>query len=68
MLLHDAGLLPSILDVISSLGPTDGVAITSYINIDRLAFIDSLGIEKVIIELHSDITCHISCIHCISIV
>ncbi|ESW29462.1 hypothetical protein PHAVU_002G072100 [Phaseolus vulgaris] len=50
-LLHEAGLPPGVLNVISGFGPTAGAAIASHMNIDKLAFTGSTDTGKVVLEL-----------------
>ncbi|TKY69849.1 Aldehyde dehydrogenase family 2 member B7 [Spatholobus suberectus] len=50
-LLHEAGLPPGVLNVISGFGPTAGAAIASHMDIDKLAFTGSTDTGKVVLEL-----------------
>ncbi|XP_027360661.1 aldehyde dehydrogenase family 2 member B7, mitochondrial-like isoform X3 [Abrus precatorius] len=50
-LLHEAGLPPGVLNVISGFGPTAGAAIASHMDIDKLAFTGSTETGKVVLEL-----------------
>ncbi|KAG2376563.1 Aldehyde dehydrogenase family 2 member [Vigna angularis] len=50
-LLHEAGLPPGVLNVISGFGPTAGAAIASHMNVDKLAFTGSTDTGKIVLEL-----------------
>ncbi|KAL3031475.1 hypothetical protein AAZX31_02G031800 [Glycine max] len=50
-LLHEAGLPPGVLNIISGFGPTAGAAIASHMDIDKLAFTGSTETGKIVLEL-----------------
>lgn len=50
-LLHEAGLPPGVLNVISGFGPTAGAAICSHMDVDKLAFTGSTSTGKLVLEL-----------------
>ncbi|XP_010552639.1 PREDICTED: aldehyde dehydrogenase family 2 member B7, mitochondrial [Tarenaya hassleriana] len=50
-LLHEAGLPPGVVNIISGFGPTAGAAIASHMDIDKVAFTGSTETGKVVLEL-----------------
>ncbi|KAL4319630.1 hypothetical protein GQ457_18G021850 [Hibiscus cannabinus] len=50
-LLHEAGLPPGVLNVVSGFGPTAGSALCSHMQVDKLAFTGSTETGKRILEL-----------------
>ncbi|KAF8005969.1 hypothetical protein BT93_K0296 [Corymbia citriodora subsp. variegata] len=50
-LLHEAGLPPGVLNVVSGYGPTAGAALASHMNVDKLSFTGSTNTGKIILEL-----------------
>lgn len=50
-LLHEAGLPPGVLNVISGFGPTSGAALCSHMDVDKLSFTGSSDTGKIILEL-----------------
>ncbi|XWS68981.1 hypothetical protein CRYUN_Cryun04dG0140500 [Craigia yunnanensis] len=50
-LLHEAGLPPGALNVVSGFGPTAGAALASHMEVDKLAFTGSTEIGKIVLEL-----------------
>lgn len=50
-LLHEAGLPPGVLNVVSGFGPTAGAALASHMDVDKLAFTGSTNTGKVVLEL-----------------
>ncbi|XP_022727186.1 aldehyde dehydrogenase family 2 member B7, mitochondrial-like [Durio zibethinus] len=50
-LLHEAGLPPGVLNVVSGFGPTAGAALASHMEVDKLAFTGSTQTGKVVLEL-----------------
>ncbi|XP_059447839.1 aldehyde dehydrogenase family 2 member B7, mitochondrial-like [Corylus avellana] len=50
-LLHEAGLPPGVLNVISGFGPTAGAAIASHMDVDKVAFTGSTNTGKAILEM-----------------
>ncbi|CAI9092886.1 OLC1v1028246C2 [Oldenlandia corymbosa var. corymbosa] len=50
-LLHEAGLPPGALNVISGFGPTAGAALCRHMDVDKLAFTGSTETGKLILEL-----------------
>ncbi|XP_022733890.1 aldehyde dehydrogenase family 2 member B7, mitochondrial-like [Durio zibethinus] len=50
-LLHEAGLPPGVLNVVSGFGPTAGAALASHMKVDKLAFTGSSQTGKIILEL-----------------
>ncbi|KAA0057877.1 aldehyde dehydrogenase family 2 member B4 [Cucumis melo var. makuwa] len=50
-LLHEAGLPPGVLNVVSGYGPTAGAALASHMDVDKLAFTGSTSTGKVVLEL-----------------
>lgn len=49
-LLHEAGLPPGVLNVISGYGPTAGAALCSHMDVDKLAFTGSTSTGKLVLE------------------
>ncbi|PIA40491.1 hypothetical protein AQUCO_02500299v1 [Aquilegia coerulea] len=52
-LLHEAGLPPGVLNIISGYGPTAGAALASHMDVDKLAFTGSTETGKIVLELAS---------------
>ncbi|MFQ6629807.1 hypothetical protein Gotur_008146 [Gossypium turneri] len=52
-LLHEAGLPPGVLNVVSGFGPTAGAALASHMDVDKLAFTGSSETGKIVLELAS---------------
>ncbi|KAK6920740.1 Aldehyde dehydrogenase domain [Dillenia turbinata] len=50
-LLHEAGLPPGVLNVVSGYGPTAGAALASHMEVDKLAFTGSTETGKIVLEL-----------------
>ncbi|KAE8023440.1 hypothetical protein FH972_009132 [Carpinus fangiana] len=50
-LLHEAGLPPGVLNVVSGFGPTAGAAIASHMDVDKVAFTGSTNTGKAILEM-----------------
>lgn len=50
-LLHEAGLPPGVLNVISGFGPTAGAPLCSHMDVDKIAFTGSTSTGKLILEL-----------------
>uniref|UniRef100_A0A7C9B032 Aldehyde dehydrogenase (NAD(+)) n=1 Tax=Opuntia streptacantha TaxID=393608 RepID=A0A7C9B032_OPUST len=50
-LLHEAGLPPGVLNIISGFGPTAGAALASHMDVDKLAFTGSTETGKAVLEL-----------------
>ncbi|XP_061990847.1 aldehyde dehydrogenase family 2 member B7, mitochondrial-like [Rosa rugosa] len=50
-LLHEAGLPPGALNVVSGFGPTAGAAVASHMDIDKVAFTGSTDTGKIVLEL-----------------
>ncbi|XVE75064.1 hypothetical protein DITRI_Ditri12bG0067400 [Diplodiscus trichospermus] len=50
-LLHEAGLPPGALNVVSGFGPTAGAALASHMEVDKLAFTGSTLTGKIVLEL-----------------
>ncbi|KAL3751719.1 hypothetical protein ACJRO7_012536 [Eucalyptus globulus] len=50
-LLHEAGLPPGVLNVVSGFGPTAGAALSSHMDVDKLAFTGSTDTGKIVLEL-----------------
>ncbi|KAF7806105.1 aldehyde dehydrogenase family 2 member B4, mitochondrial [Senna tora] len=50
-LLHEAGLPPGVLNVVSGYGPTAGAALASHMDVDKLAFTGSTETGKTVLEL-----------------
>ncbi|KAF9605007.1 hypothetical protein IFM89_012963 [Coptis chinensis] len=50
-LLHEAGLPPGVLNVISGYGPTAGAALASHMDVDKLVFTGSTDTGKIVLEL-----------------
>ncbi|KAJ7953639.1 Aldehyde dehydrogenase [Quillaja saponaria] len=50
-LLHEAGLPPGVLNVVSGFGPTAGAALASHMDVDKLAFTGSTDTGKVVLQL-----------------
>ncbi|GAB2289533.1 hypothetical protein Dimus_023843 [Dionaea muscipula] len=50
-LLHEAGLPPGVLNVVSGFGPTAGAALASHMDVDKLAFTGSTDTGKIVLEL-----------------
>ncbi|KAK8582856.1 hypothetical protein V6N13_069624 [Hibiscus sabdariffa] len=50
-LLHEAGLPPGVLNVVSGFGPTAGSALCRHMQVDKLAFTGSTETGKTVLEL-----------------
>ncbi|XP_007044551.2 PREDICTED: aldehyde dehydrogenase family 2 member B4, mitochondrial [Theobroma cacao] len=50
-LIHEAGLPPGVLNVVSGFGPTAGAALASHMEVDKLAFTGSTQTGKIVLEL-----------------
>ncbi|KAJ8449120.1 hypothetical protein Cgig2_004175 [Carnegiea gigantea] len=50
-LLHEAGLPPGVLNIVSGFGPTAGAALASHMDVDKLAFTGSTETGKTVLEL-----------------
>ncbi|XAR71183.1 Aldehyde dehydrogenase (NAD(+)) [Bertholletia excelsa] len=50
-LFHEAGLPPGVLNVISGFGPTAGAALSSHMEVDKLAFTGSTTTGKLVLGL-----------------
>ncbi|XP_057950534.1 aldehyde dehydrogenase family 2 member B4, mitochondrial-like [Malania oleifera] len=50
-LLHEAGLPPGVLNIVSGYGPTAGAALASHMDVDKLAFTGSTDTGKIVLEL-----------------
>ncbi|KAF5443168.1 hypothetical protein F2P56_035750 [Juglans regia] len=50
-LLHEAGLPPGVLNVISGFGPTAGAALSSHMDVDKLAFTGSTSTGKIVLQM-----------------
>lgn len=50
-LLHEAGLPPGVLNIVSGFGPTAGAALASHMDVDKLAFTGSTETGKAVLEL-----------------
>ncbi|XP_076947661.1 aldehyde dehydrogenase family 2 member B4, mitochondrial-like [Bidens hawaiensis] len=50
-LLHEAGLPPGVLNVVSGYGPTAGAALASHMDVDKIAFTGSTETGKIVQEL-----------------
>ncbi|KAJ1439045.1 Aldehyde/histidinol dehydrogenase [Sesbania bispinosa] len=50
-LLHEAGLPPGVLNVVSGYGPTAGAPLASHMDVDKLAFTGSTDTGKIVLEL-----------------
>ncbi|KAJ7943625.1 Aldehyde dehydrogenase [Quillaja saponaria] len=50
-LLHEAGLPPGVLNLVSGFGPTAGAALASHMEVDKIAFTGSTGTGKIITQL-----------------
>ncbi|KAL6192502.1 hypothetical protein ACLB2K_033590 [Fragaria x ananassa] len=50
-LLHEAGLPPGALNMVSGFGPTAGAAIASHMDVDKVAFTGSTATGKIVLEL-----------------
>nr|XP_043614853.1 benzaldehyde dehydrogenase, mitochondrial-like [Erigeron canadensis] len=50
-LLHEAGLPPGVLNIVSGYGPTAGAALASHMDVDKIAFTGSTETGKIIQEL-----------------
>ncbi|KAL3716894.1 hypothetical protein ACJRO7_008470 [Eucalyptus globulus] len=50
-LLHEAGLPPGVLNVVSGYGPTAGAALANHMNVDKLSFTGSTHTGKIVLEL-----------------
>ncbi|KAL6192504.1 hypothetical protein ACLB2K_033592 [Fragaria x ananassa] len=50
-LLHEAGLPPGALNIVSGFGPTVGAPIASHMDIDKVAFTGSTATGKIVLEL-----------------
>ncbi|CAI9297425.1 unnamed protein product [Lactuca saligna] len=50
-LLHEAGLPPGVLNIVSGFGPTAGTALASHIDVDKIAFRGSTETDKIVQEL-----------------
>nr|GMD24681.1 aldehyde dehydrogenase family 2 member B7, mitochondrial-like [Ipomoea batatas] len=48
---NTAGLPPGVLNVVSGFGPTAGAALSSHMDVDKLAFTGSTATGKVVLEL-----------------
>ncbi|OVA03738.1 Aldehyde dehydrogenase domain [Macleaya cordata] len=52
-LLHEAGLPPGVVNIISGFGATVGAALASHMDVDKLAFTGSTATGKTVLELAS---------------
>ncbi|KAK1433806.1 hypothetical protein QVD17_10723 [Tagetes erecta] len=50
-LLHEAGLPPGALNIVSGYGPTAGAALASHMDVDKIAFTGSTNTGKIVQEL-----------------
>ncbi|KAH9773355.1 Aldehyde dehydrogenase family 2 member B7 [Citrus sinensis] len=50
-LLHEAGLPPGVLNIVSGYGPTAGAALASHMEVDKLAFTGSTTTGKIVLQL-----------------
>ncbi|KAF5758566.1 putative aldehyde dehydrogenase (NAD(+)) [Helianthus annuus] len=50
-LLHEAGLPPGVLNVVSGYGPTAGAALAGHMDVDKIAFTGSTDTGKIVHEL-----------------
>ncbi|KAE9597031.1 hypothetical protein Lal_00007399 [Lupinus albus] len=50
-LLHEAGLPPGVLNVVSGFGPTAGAAIATHMDVDKIAFTGSTATGRIVLEL-----------------
>lgn len=50
-LFHEAGLPSGVLNIVSGFGPTAGAALSSHMDVDKLAFTGSTATGKVVLEL-----------------
>ncbi|PWA57942.1 delta l-pyrroline-5-carboxylate synthetase [Artemisia annua] len=50
-LLHEAGLPPGVLNIVSGYGPTAGAAIASHMDVDKLAFTGSTETGQIVLGL-----------------
>ncbi|CAI9280358.1 unnamed protein product [Lactuca saligna] len=50
-LLHEAGLPPGVLNIVSGFGPTAGAALASHMDVDKIAFTGSTETGKIVQEL-----------------
>ncbi|RHN63527.1 putative aldehyde dehydrogenase (NAD(+)) [Medicago truncatula] len=50
-LLHEAGLPPGVLNIVSGYGPTAGASLASHMDVDKLAFTGSTDTGKTVLEL-----------------
>ncbi|KAL8217555.1 hypothetical protein R6Q57_020927 [Mikania cordata] len=50
-LLHEAGLPPGVLNVVSGYGPTAGAALAAHMDVDKIAFTGSTDTGKIVQEL-----------------
>ncbi|XP_068637819.1 aldehyde dehydrogenase family 2 member B4, mitochondrial-like [Aristolochia californica] len=50
-LLHEAGLPPGVLNIVSGFGPTAGSALASHMDVDKLAFTGSTDTGRIVLEL-----------------
>ncbi|KAI8018831.1 hypothetical protein LOK49_LG04G02055 [Camellia lanceoleosa] len=50
-LLHEAGLPPGVLNIVSGYGPTAGAPLASHMDVDKLAFTGSTATGKIVLEL-----------------
>jgi aldehyde dehydrogenase (NAD+) len=50
-LMHEAGLPPGVLNVVSGFGPTAGATLASHMDVDKIAFTGSTETGKIILEL-----------------
>ncbi|WJX94301.1 Aldehyde dehydrogenase 2 member B4, mitochondrial [Trifolium repens] len=50
-LLHEAGLPPGVLNIVSGYGPTAGAPLASHMDVDKLAFTGSTDTGKTVLEL-----------------
>ncbi|XP_058193204.1 benzaldehyde dehydrogenase, mitochondrial-like isoform X1 [Rhododendron vialii] len=50
-LMHEAGLPPGVLNVVSGFGPTAGASLASHMDVDKIAFTGSTATGKIILQL-----------------
>ncbi|CAK8563055.1 unnamed protein product [Lathyrus sativus] len=50
-LLHEAGLPPGVLNIVSGYGPTAGASLASHMDVDKLAFTGSTDTGKTVLQL-----------------
>ncbi|KAK2409161.1 aldehyde dehydrogenase family 2 member B4, mitochondrial [Trifolium repens] len=50
-LLHEAGLPPGVLNIVSGYGPTAGAPLASHMDVDKLAFTGSTDTGKTVLEM-----------------